>query len=352
MYIEKLDIKNFRNIENISISLKPHLNVIYGQNGSGKTSILEAFHTLVRNTSFRTHQVKQTIKDGTDQMLVHADLVDDFGTLLNIKIKKSKLITDLSLNGEKQNKLSNIAKKIPILLISENFQKLLKTPPTYRRKFIDWGVFHVEHSYQNNFIKFDTALKQRNSALGDPGKLLEIWDEQVALYGQILTSQREIFINELSLIYRELSNDYIFLKDSEIVFNRGWPDDESLHSILRNKYKKDLKLRYTSLGPHRFDFTIRTDGKDLSPLLSNGQQKILTILLQLSQSLLVHKKIGIRPIVLCDDIFSELDDKNTKVVIDELLLNKHQLILTSIDNPELLSSADIGLFHVEHGNLV
>jgi DNA replication and repair protein RecF len=353
LIIEKLKISNLRIIESINLKPGAKLNLITGSNGAGKTTILESIYLLARSRSFRTKHTKNLISTDKQEFIINAKLIQQDGSKKNLGIKKTPNRLDIHLNEIKIEKLSDLARSMPIGIITPNIHKLLDGGPIYRRRLIDWGLFHVEHSYAELFAKYKKVLHQRNSALKQKNIDYKIWDVQLARYGEELTDFRSDYLNRLYKIFISYTKKFNDLDNIQFNYKKGWSETETLRQTLKNKISKDEKRGFTQSGPHRSDMEILIGRVLATEFLSRGQQKTVAILLILSQMSLQNELVDENPILLFDEIAAELDGKRLKKILEIVDSLNCQAFLTSlntIDNIDL-HEFKIERFHVEHGEL-
>jgi DNA replication and repair protein RecF len=347
MHLSKLIVSQFRNINLAEIHFSPHVNVIAGDNGSGKTSLLEAVYYLGHAKSFRTPHSTQLISHQEDEFVLYAEL-DHFKT---IGIKRSKTTEQIKLVKQLCQKKSELAKAMPIQIINPDVHKILEDSPRYRRRFLDWGVFHVEHSYWDQWRHYQTILKQRNAALKKQWekKLVDSWNEELISTVAALTKIKTSYVAELQTELKSIPHDLI---DLDIAYQQGWPEAYTYTDSLQKSWELDRKTGFTKYGPHRSDLKITVKGVSAKDIVSRGQQKLLACVLKIAQVRLFRKTIGFSPLFLVDDIFSELDRTASRKVIHLLQETSSQLLITAIEQQpamDVLQQEDMKMFHVEHG---
>lgn len=355
MRLTKLTINNVRNIKQQQITLDPEFNIIIGENGSGKTSLLESIHLLGMGRSFRTHLTNRIISHSANNLTVFGVTqgLNDKRTPLGIEKSKSG-DTKYKLGGEGITNVAPIAQSMPLQLINSDCFELINDGPKFRRQFIDWGLFHVKHSFMDTWKQYQTALKQRNAALKTKAKVeqIRLWDPILIEKGIILEDFRAEYIEQLKPIFYDLFGNIFDQFDIDIGFKRGWRENADPRDILTMSFDKDLAYGYTSTGPHRCDFQIKVNKVPVQDIFSRGQQKILVCTLRLAQGVLLKKMTQKSCIYLIDDLPAELDAHRTNLITDQLLSLKAQVFVTGITRAELQRLDVVGqrkLFHVKHG---
>ena len=348
MTISQLSLTDFRNLKSTTIDFHPDINIIVGDNGSGKTSLLESIYIICQAQSFRTHQLKQCIEHSQNQFLLFARFKD-----YKAGLSKSVNKFEIRVNGEIVGKRSLLVSKTPINIFNTDTFELIKGTPKERRFYLDWCLFHVEQSYAEIWRLFKHALKQRNSLLKSRKNLnlLSYWDDYLIGPSVDISSLRETYCFLLSKI---ISNYLVeLLPDIQVSFEyqRGWSRELELKEVLDSNRNKDIQLGYTSSGIHRDNIQINVDGLPAAQVLSRGQLKRLCIALQMSALQIVREKSRKTIILLIDDLDSELDFEAQSNVYKSLLNLDLQLFVSNIENriPAALQKKEYKIFHVEHG---
>lgn len=345
MQLTELAVACFRNLESVQLQPVAGINVIFGANASGKTSLLEAIHFLARVRSFRTTRPQQLIMHGCDALMVRG--VMDGGSRLAIRWAPER--TEVRIDQEDVRSLSVLARHLPIQVVNAESQRLLQDGPQVRRSFLDWGLFHVEQTFYDSWRRYDRALRQRNHALrsGDE-RLARSWEPELVAQADVLTEQRGRFTTELSGYLSAMLVDWLPEEDVTLGYRPGWPLGRSLQEAFDANRSRERELGYTLYGPHRGDLLIRSKGVEAQHCLSRGQQKLLVIALLLAAARFSQGYGG--AITLIDDLPAELDAKRREEVLAVLLNVGAQVFITSTDRESIpLEPEQAGWFHVEHG---
>jgi DNA replication and repair protein RecF len=351
MSFNRLTISNFRNITQAEIHPTPGLNLIYGENGSGKTSFLEVIHFLGLNKSFRSHLNRRIIQYEKNQF----DLFGKFSDLAIGIQKNSELKNRIRLNNQELSSISPVTKEIPIQLIDNSLFQLIDLGPEFRRQFLDWGVFYVEPTFAKHWKQLQLLLKQRNAALKQklPNKEVQIWDELLIEHTEQLTQQRKTYLEAYLLFVNQLLQDIQFKYAVSIEFNPGWKKELNFAEALAESLEKDRQLLYTTVGSHRANLLIKVDGVLAKDALSRGEKKLLISMLKIAQAKLLQETINKKVIFLIDDLPSELDTQKQILLLNQVNSLDSQAFISSI-YPKLDSfeSFQLGsMFHVEHGTI-
>ncbi len=345
MAISLLKIENFRNIRELTLSPDPCLNMLWGDNGSGKTSILEAIYTVARGRSFRGRAAGSIITKGESSLTVFTT-TEILNKKHQIGIRKTSRETEVRHNGTTVNKLSELAQITPLQIITPNSHEILERGPEYRRRFLEWGVFHVEHNYKTCHKEFTKALMHRNSALRGGREQLDIWDRVLGEIGEKLNILRKRYFDHFKDTVKDefklfLPNDAV-----DISWKKGWSYSGSLEDSLIEYRDRDIERGFTQVGPHRADICVKFKGRSCKQSASRGQQKLILAGMHLAQATISERINQISPIILIDEMASELDRKNRELLLDRLRSLNTQVFLTGTDP---INQDGIKLFHVEHG---
>lgn len=346
MRLAELWVENFRNLAAVELIPAAGINVIFGSNASGKTSLLEAIHFLARVRSFRPTRPQQLIRHGTDALTVRAVLAE---SQTRLAVRRSAERTEVRIDQQDVRSLSVLARHLPLQVVNTESQRLLLDGPQVRRSFLDWGVFHVEHSYYEHWRRYDRALRQRNRALRSAdARLARSWEPELEAQATAVSEQRQRYVAALDALVQPLLSRW--LPDETITFEYrcGWPLGRSLCEAFEGGRSREAEVGHTLYGPHRADLLIRSNGYDAQHRLSRGQQKLLAIALLLAASQVMHAH-G-EALLLIDDLPAELDAQKRDEVIEVLLSAGAQAFVTTTDPAAVpIPSGSGKWFHVEHG---
>lgn len=336
MHIEKIKINNFRNFEFKEIDFCKKTNIIRGANASGKTTILEAINLVAASKSFRANNINFLIRQNKNFLnskifFKKNSEVNQSILFIREKLSKSEGKNKILLNENKIS-ISQAAQNLPIQVINQDDFFILEGKPSLRRKFLDWGVFHVKHSFYKNWKNYFSVLKQRNALLKEKNpneKILDILDLQLIELGEELSKNRKEY---LDIFKKELEKElekWFFLKKTKIKYFSGWDEKKEFSQVLKNNRKKDINFGLTNAGPHRCDLKFEIDGINAIDFLSRGQQKIFVILLKIAQGNFLYTIKKENCIYLVDDLYAELDQSNFKKILEIFLNLENQVILTT-----------------------
>lgn len=360
MAILDLEIMELRNLQHVKLNYEPGINIIYGDNGSGKTSILEAMHLLSTGKSFRTNNIGKVIRKNQNETIVVVNSLGIDGNSVRMGLRKTRTTTEARINGKVESKQGELARRLPLLTITPESHKLVESGPNWKRKFVDWGLFHVEQNFYATWRDYRKCLQQRNAVLGNIRisqnrglvQQLDSWDAQLAGFGGLIRNYSIDYISRLQEIVSDILYEMLGLREVELEYRQGWPAQyEDYLTALQSHRQKDIRLGYTEYGIHRADLGIRIGGEDIKHKISRGQQKLVIYALNLAQTELLRSERCQDSTLLLDDLVAELDIKNTIKLIELIRERFTQTIITTA-NRELIPNAVInnaGMFHVEHG---
>ncbi len=329
------------------------LNYLVGENGAGKTSVLESIVVLAKGRSFRSGPISALIGPKEDRFRVVATTQHVGEKQQTLGIERSRQEWKARKSGENVRQLSDLAIHLPLILIEPNSHLLISGSPEGRRRFLDWGVFHVEQGYLVQWRRFTRALKQRNAALRkrDTAVVISL-DRIISELGEKIDiarrDQLEALTARLAVTLNALSPA---LGGIELRYDKGWKG-KSLLSALLSAQQRDLERGATGPGPHRADILVYVNGKLARERLSRGEQKILSAALLLSQARLMADS-GEKPLLLMDDLASEFDAKHLANVMAQGLALEAQLWVTAttLEPYAALGCDEYALFHVEQGKI-
>ncbi|OYY75075.1 MAG: hypothetical protein B7Y40_01230 [Gammaproteobacteria bacterium 28-57-27] len=356
MIINSLHLENLRNIKSASISLGEGVNVFLGVNGSGKSSLLESAHVLATGKSFRTSKIDNLKNFDSDYFTISSNIKRN-GLIKTVGFRKDKSSFDIRVNAKNVNRLSELALNFSLVTFHSNSIFLIEGEPQYRRRYIDWWLFHSENKFYSEWLRYQKLLKQRNAALRKEISYMHVWEESLAESGEILNLFRksavEILMDELISLIN--NNNYSsLLSGFSWQYNYGWPKDETLASSLKRNRQRDIQYGFTSVGPHRSDLRFLFHGKDAKDMLSRGQQKTLSLLMLMALASIHKKLLNETPAFMVDDISSELDSAHRYNLIEQIIDFGGQLLLTAIDENDLkiATSTPISKFVLQEGEVL
>jgi DNA replication and repair protein RecF len=307
MSLAELRIENLRCVEFAALEFSPQLNLIAGENGAGKTSVLEAIFLLGRGRSFRTRTSERLIRHGSTALTVFGRTDDVPPKQAGVEIAADGG-TRARINGENAQSLLELSGVLPVQAIDPEIHKLVDQGPERRRRWLDWLVFHVEPSFGLHWARYNRALKQRNAALRSGGDT-KAWDGELVRNGEAITIARKQTLERLAPRLAQTFTRFGGL-DVTVSFFTGWAAGSALEESLRSNLEKDRARGMTLSGPHRADVTLRRSNRVARETLSRGQQKLTAVAMVVSQLQLLQDELGMNAVLLLDDPAAELDEKN------------------------------------------
>lgn len=351
MPLERLEAERFRGLVPFSAEFDPRYNLIVGPNASGKTSLLEAMFFLGRGRSFRTRRLPALVRHGEADFLLVGTLRNR-GLPLTLGIRAGRAGTNIHVGGQQVRSATELASHFPPQIIDPEIHKLLEEGPAQRRKFVDWGVFHVEPTFLADWQRYHRALRQRNAALRTNGRAspLGIWADEVAVAGERLAALRSAYLARLAPFLLQAGRALLELEVT-LLHHTGWNADLTLPEALQRSAERDQRLGVTHVGPHRADVSVRVDGEPARERVSRGQQKLLASALTLAQLSLQESLTPGRTALLLDDPAAELDAERLERLVALVRTLPIQLFVTSLRGDLDGLGVPGRLFHVEHGRL-
>lgn len=337
MSLAQLQIQNLRNIKAARLNFHPHLNLVIGANGSGKTSLLEAIYLLGSGHSFRTREISPLVSHGENCLTVFARTDDE----QTISIQKSvSSSTQVRLNATPCQTSSELAYFLPCQVFYQDIFQIIDSGPSVRRSLLDWGLFHVKQPYHSLWKNYRRALKQRNSLLRQNVTIQQLlpWNKIINDLASQLDELREAYFVQLNAEFQLILQQLSTLKCS-LHYYKGWDrkgSGKQLIDILETNYSSDLMRQFTQYGAHQADLIVDSDDYKVKQYLSRGQQKIILFALKLAQA-----KFTAKPCVfLCDDISSELDQSHLDRLLGVIRKTKGQFFITAINQSIVPSNSE------------
>jgi DNA replication and repair protein RecF len=359
MSLIQFQVRDFRNIKSADINFTPALNLITGVNAAGKTSLLEAIYYLSTGNSFRAHTLEPIINRDQSSFTLAGLVKSTASGSHRIGVMRSKDKTVRKIDSEKITSQSDITRLFPVRIIHPDSHILVSGSPSWRRKFIDWGCFYMHPQYQQLISKSTRLLKQRASILrnyhprSEKIPLLQSLDKILVPVSESIDEIRDNYLRALN---QHIQSIYpLLIKDVDsftVQYFRGWPPDADLSKRLIEETRTDIQRRRTNSGIHRCNLITSINASDAKQNASRGQQKLIALTLILAQILTHLENTDIPPILLIDDLTSELDTEHQVKLIDLLKQLNIQVIITSLTNSlPALAPEETGMFHVKHGVL-
>lgn len=339
MYIKSLELKNYRNYNDLSIEFEKGTNILYGNNAQGKTNILEAIYVASTTKSHRGSKDREIINFDKDEAHIKITVMKkDVPVRIDIHLKKNKS-KGIAINGIPIKKASELFGILNVVFFSPEDLNIIKNGPAERRRFVDLELCQLDKIYVHNLVNYNKILNNRNKLLRDLGfcydkellATLDIWDMQLADYGAKIITRRNQFIDEINEIIYGIHRNITNGKEELVIKYEPNITGNNIYDELVRSRDKDLKLKTTSVGPHRDDISFLNKKIDIRKYGSQGQQRTAALSLKLSEIELVKSIIKDTPILLLDDVLSELDSNRQRHLLGNLYNVQTMITCTGLD---------------------
>jgi DNA replication and repair protein RecF len=330
MTLRRVQVTDFRCLDQADLELDSRFTLISGPNASGKTSLLEAIYMLGRGRSFRTRQLEHLIRLGADHMVVFGEL-DAGGRRVGMGVEGTSSGVRARIAGERVGSLAELAAAVPVQIIDPEVHRLIEEGPSRRRRFLDWGVFHVEPGFVIHWQKYQQILRQRNAGLRarQAEAVIGAWTTELIRYGELITQARERYVALLAPVAGDLAQTLLGM-ELRLSYRTGWARDLSFRDALDRSWRADQESGVTQVGPQRAEITIRLNGVAAKDRISRGQQKLLAAALLMAQIKLYPEESLVRPTLLLDDPAAELDRDRLGMLMSEVQAQSLQLVVTTL----------------------
>ncbi|MCR5607564.1 MAG: DNA replication/repair protein RecF [Lachnospiraceae bacterium] len=337
MLVKSLELSNFRNYDSLSIEFDNNNNILYGDNAQGKTNILEAIHVCGTTKSHKGCKDKELIKINQDEahirMIINKNQVD---RRIDMHLKKNKT-KGVAIDGLPIKKSIELFGLINIVFFSPEDLSIIKDGPSVRRRFIDFELCQLDKIYLHNLSKYNKIIFQRNNLLKQLANnksaydTLSVWDEQLVEAGKAIIKRREEFVRDINeivkVIYSNISGNVELF---EVTYEPN-VNLEGFSSKLSSQRERDLFQKTTTVGPHRDDMAFLINGTDIRKFGSQGQQRTAALSLKLAEIELVKRSIGENPVLLLDDVLSELDRKRQNYLLNSIAQTQTIITCTGLE---------------------
>lgn len=355
MAISRLLVEKFRNLNAVDLELDRGFNFLVGNNGSGKTSLLEAIFYLGHGRSFKSAVTNRIISYDEPHFTLFGQ-IQESQHQWSVGLQKLRQGNTLvKINGEDGSKISDLAHLLPMQLITPEGLTLLNGGPSYRRAFLDWGLFHHHTGFHGAWSALNRLLKQRNAALSQhqPYAAIKVWDVELAKLAHQVSHWRAEYAEALRPEIEQTCQLFLPELEINVSFHQGWDKESDYAELLAQNFERDKALGYTFSGPQKADFRFKANGLPVEDVLSRGQLKLLMCALRLAQGEHLMKEKQRSCIFLIDDFASELDQYKRALLAERLQKSQSQVFITAITQGQLKEMrVEMGkLFKVEEGKI-
>ena len=359
MHIKYLQLKNFRNYNELVIELNKGTNVFVGDNAQGKTNILEAIYYCSLAKSHRTNRDKELINwNGAEAYIKIYVCKTRLDKKIEIKIFKEGK-KGININSIKVLKMSELIGSFNVIMFSPEDLNIVKDSPSYRRKFLDIELCKLSRGYYYSLTQYKKVLNERNLAIkkwNTDSDIIDVYDKQLSEFGAVIIKDRMTYVEKLNEKGKDIHSD-ITSKSEVIDFKYLTPikelDDiqENLYALLCKNRKRDIETRTTSIGPHRDDFSIEINGIDARIFGSQGQQRTSVLTIKFGALAIIKELTGEYPVLLLDDVLSELDTKRQEYILSSIKDVQTLITCTGINDIKRHLNSESKIFEVMSGEL-
>ena len=342
MIIKSIELQNFRNYEYESIEFDEKTNILYGDNAQGKTNVLEAVFISGTNKSHKGSKDMELINFNSNEAHIKAVISKrDIDYRIDMHLRKSKS-KGIAINGVPIRRASELYGLVNIIFFSPEDLNIIKSGPSARRRFIDMELCQLDKIYVDNLIKYNKTLEQRNKLLKDiyfnPSleDTLDIWNSNLVKYGSEIIKRRRIFIEKLNSIIENIHYKLSGNKEHLVISYEESVNEDKFLQELNDNIGRDKKTKMTGCGPHRDDISFLIGDVDIRKYGSQGQQRTTALSLKLAEIELVRQSIGESPVLLLDDVLSELDSNRQNYLLNSI--NDVQTIITCTGLDEFINN--------------
>ena len=338
MYIESIELKNFRNYQDLQLDFDKGTNIFYGDNAQGKTNILESVYICGTTKSHKGSKDKEIIRFGEEESHIRMMVKkDELSYKIDMHLRKNKA-KGVAINGLPIKKARELFGIVNLVFFSPEDLNIIKNGPGERRRFMDLELCQLDQIYLTDLAGYNHIVNQRNRLLKDlyqnPSlrETLEIWDIQMLQYGKKIIEKRRDFVRDLNDVIQDIHRNLTGVEEHLEVIYEPSTESECFEETLKKNRERDMRMKMTSAGPHRDDLCFMVNGIDIRKFGSQGQQRTAALSLKLSEIYLVKEKIKDTPILLLDDVLSELDSNRQTYLLDSIHDIQTLITCTGLDD--------------------
>lgn len=337
MVIKSIKLEHFRNYESLDLDFEKGTNILYGDNAQGKTNVLEAIYLSATTKSHKGSKDKEIINFDKEEAHIRTILDKEgmeYRVDMHLRKNKSK---GIAINGQPIKKAADLIGLLNVVFFSPEDLSIIKNGPSERRKFVDMELFQIDKYYLYNLNQYNKIINQRNKLLkefyqnSDLNETLQVWNMQLVTYGNQIIRRREMFVKQLNEIIYDIHKNLSGGKEELKIFYEPNVSEDEFERKLKISQEKDIKLKMTSVGPHRDDFCFMVNGVDIRKYGSQGQQRTAALSLKLAEIELVKKLTGDSPVLLLDDVLSELDSHRQNYLLNNIGEIQTMITCTGLD---------------------
>ena len=356
-YIESIKLSNFRNYESLELSFDKGTNIFYGDNAQGKTNILESVYLCGTSKSHKGSKDREIIRFEQDEAHIRMMVgKDSMSYKIDMHLRKNKA-KGVAINGLPIKKARELLGVVNLVFFSPEDLNIIKNGPGERRRFMDAELCQLDKLYLTDLAGYNHVLNQRNKLLKDMykqpdlGATLDVWDMQLVNYGRKIIGKRREFVESLNEIIKEIHRNLTGgIENIQVIYEPSVESEALEESLFRNR-DRDLRMKMTSSGPHRDDLMVAVNGIDIRKYGSQGQQRTAALSLKLSEIYLVEKIIHDKPVLLLDDVLSELDSSRQNYLLESIHDIQTMITCTGLDDFVSHQFTINKVFHVVAGHV-
>ncbi len=357
MYVESIELNNYRNIESARVDFSPGVNIFYGDNAQGKTNLLESIYLCGTSRSHRGSKDRELIRFGEEEAHIRLNFrKNDLTHRLDVHLKKRKS-KGIAVDSVPLKRSGDLLGYMHIVFFSPEDLSIIKEGPSGRRRFLDMEMSQLDKVYLTHLARYNKILSERNNLLKQIFRFpalkdtLDGWDSQLVESGRIIIGKREAFVRELDQMMREIHGRLTGQKESVHIIYEKNTGAEDLEHMIRERRERDIATGTTSAGPHRDDLVFLSNDIDLRRFGSQGQQRTAALSLKLSEIRMIEEETGDKPVLILDDVLSELDGHRQAWLLESIRDIQTMISCTGLED---LVSSRINMdkvFHVVNGNV-
>lgn len=353
MAVEELRVWNLRNLQEVVLEPAPQRSLFFGENGAGKTSLLEGVFLLGRGRTFRRGRQGQVVGPWGREAIVSGRVSGRGGRhRMGMRRSRDGSVTG-TIDGRQVRRSGELAELLPVRVIGPECQQMVEGGASVRQRYLDWGVFHVKPPMREVFQRFRRALEQRNAALrsGLEARACQAWDRDLVESAELMDEARRAHLELIRQTLPAMALFQDYLPQIELEYRSGWDGELGLAAQLARTIGADRQAGWTGVGPHRGDVRLTAERRGAAVFLSRGQQKALAVALLLAQIAVVDPILGSALVVLVDDLPSELDRVRLEAALSVLKSVRGQILATALDSAAVPEPIFERMFHVKQGQV-